>query len=129
LLWSKHTAKKGITTIDKGQATELFAQHYLSAQGLTFIDKNFHCRQGEIDLIMRDGDTYIFVEVKYRKNSSFGGAIAAISPSKQKKVKHCVTFYLQQAGLNEYNTSCRIDVVALEGNIINPEVTWLKNAF
>ncbi len=78
---------------------------------------------------MREGDTFVFVEVKYRKSTRFGGAIAAISATKQKKVKHCVTFYLQQAGLNEYNTPCRIDVIALEGDINQPVVTWLKNAF
>jgi putative endonuclease len=78
---------------------------------------------------MLEGDVHVFIEVKYRKSMTFGGAIAAVSKSKQIKVKHCVTFYLQQAGLNEYNTPCRIDVITLEGNINHPSVTWLKNAF
>ena len=78
---------------------------------------------------MLEDDTYVFIEVKYRKNRLFGGAIAAIPASKQQKIKHCVTFYLHQAGLNEYNTSCRIDVIALQGDITQPQVTWLKNAF
>nr|WP_274620634.1 YraN family protein [Colwellia maritima] len=98
-------------------------------QGLVFIDKNIHCRQGEIDLIMKDKQTFVFVEVKFRKNNQFGGAIAAVSQAKQNKIKHCVAFFLHQAKLNEYNTPCRFDVIALEGDINNPQITWLKNAF
>lgn len=124
----KKAAKKP-TTRQQGSLTEEFAAQYLISQGLQLLDKNIHCRQGEIDLIMRDGQTYVFVEVKYRKNNTFGGAIAAVSHAKQQKIKHCVTFYLHQAGLNEYNTSCRCDVVALTGDTKKPEVTWLKNAF
>ncbi len=65
----------------------------------------------------------------YEKNNQFGGAISAIPVSKQKKIKHAVTFYLQQQGLNEYNTACRIDVIALEGDMNQPKITWVKNAF
>ncbi len=129
MLWNKSTQDQSTTSASKGQITEQYAQQYLTKQGLTLVEKNFHSRQGEVDLIMLDGDTYVFIEVKYRKNRLFGGAIAAIPVSKQNKIKHCVTFYLHQAGLNEYNTSCRIDVVALEGDITQPHVTWLKNAF
>ena len=131
MLWNKRTPAPSDTGTgtDKGIITEQFAERFLIKQGLSLIEKNYHCRQGEIDLIMLDGDTYVFIEVKYRKNKAFGGAIAAITASKQKKIKHCVTFYLHQVGLNEYNTPCRVDVVALEGDISHPQVTWLKNAF
>jgi len=129
LIWKNKASSKQPSSTDKGNITEGFAQRYLSKHGLTFVEKNYHSRQGEIDLIMRDGDTYVFIEVKYRKNMSFGGAIAAIPVSKQKKIRHCITFYLHQAGLNEYNTPCRIDVIALVGDITQPQVTWLKNAF
>jgi len=129
LLWNKKVTTENAKSTDKGQITEQYARQYLSAQGLIFIEKNFHSRQGEIDLIMRDGDTYVFIEVKYRKNKLFGGAIAAIPVSKQRKITHSVKFYLHQAGLNEYNTPCRVDVVALLGDINQPQVTWLKNAF
>ena len=117
-----------ITTVNKGLITEQFAKRYLVKQGLLFVTKNFHCRRGELDLIMLDGDTYVFIEVKYRKNRCFGGAIAAISRSKINKIKQSIVFYLHQAGLNEYNTPCRIDVITLQGNINHPHVNWLKNA-
>jgi len=120
---------KAQTSYSRGKATEEFAKQYLIQQGLVFIDQNVHCRQGEIDLVMQDGQTFIFVEVKYRKNNHFGGAISAISQSKQNKIKHCVAFFLHKANLNEYNTPCRFDVIALDGDINKPQVTWLKNAF
>ena len=129
MLWKDNTSDNETSSSSKGQLTESYAQQYLSKQGLTLIERNFHSRQGEIDLIMLDGDTYVFIEVKYRKSKEFGGAIAAVSASKQKKIKQCVTFYLHQNSLNEYNTPCRVDVVALEGDITQPDVTWLKNAF
>lgn len=128
MLWNNSPSSAKSTT-DKGKETEHIAQQYLCAQGLEFVAANFHSRQGEIDLIMKDSNTYVFVEVKYRKNSNFGGAIASVTKSKQIKIKHSITFYLQQSGLNEYNTPCRIDVVSLEGDIHKPQITWLKNAF
>jgi len=117
------------TSHERGKVTEAFAENYLINQGLTPIDRNVHCRQGEIDLVMRDDEIIVFIEVKYRKNNNFGGAIEAVSIAKQNKIRHCVAFFFQQANLNEYNTPCRFDVIALEGNINQPQVTWLKNAF
>ncbi len=124
MLWTKKQ-----TSHNKGKITEEFAKQYLLQHGLTFIDSNVHCRQGEIDLVMKDKQTFVFVEVKYRKNNLYGGAVSAVSYSKQNKIKHCVAFFLQKANLSEYNTPCRFDVIALEGDISQPQVTWLKNAF
>jgi|TARA_B100000767_G_C19641353_1_gene482687 putative endonuclease len=121
-------SNKAINTVKKGLLTEQFAKEYLQRKGLVFIANNFYCRRGELDLIMRDGDTLVFIEVKYRKGSHFGGAIAAITPSKINKIKQSIVFYLHQAGLNEYHTPCRIDVITLQGNINHPHVNWLKNA-
>lgn len=124
MLWSKENSTRAT-----GSVTEQFAKQYLIGQGLSFVDENIHCRQGEIDLIMQETNTLVFIEVKYRKNNNFGGAIAAVSASKQRKIKHCATFYLHKMKLKEYNTPCRFDVIALEGDINQPQVTWLKNAF
>ena len=121
--------KKQSTNRNKGQATEALALDYLLKQGLRLERKNFHSRQGEIDIVMRDAHTYVFVEVKYRKSGLFGGAISAISYNKEQKIRKCAKFYLQQNDLNEYNTPCRFDVIALEGDINQPQITWLRNAF
>jgi putative endonuclease len=120
---------KSHTTCDIGRQSESIAAQYLAEQGLKLISMNFHSRYGEIDLIMKDQGCLTFVEVKYRKNSQFGGAISAITLSKQKKIRLCASFYLQQGALNEYNTHCRFDVVALQGSLAQPHITWLKNAF
>lgn len=112
-----------------GKQAEAIAKAYLLKKGLSFLTANFYNRQGEIDLIMQDQQVLVFVEVKYRKNSQFGGAISAISTNKQEKIRQCATFYLQQQGLNEYNTACRFDAVIIDGSISNPTINWLKNAF
>jgi len=116
-------------TRQTGQFSESIAATYLLKNGLKEVTRNFNCKMGEIDLIMLDQQTLVFVEVKYRKNATFGGAMAAISPSKQIKLQKSANFYLQKQQLNAYNTPCRFDVVALEGNLTQPEITWLKNAF
>jgi len=125
LLWNK----KAKTTTEIGQTTEKIAANFLIEQGLVFKDQNFHSRQGEIDLIMLDQETLVFVEVKYRKNSNFGGAISAISNKKIQKIRQCTAFFLQKHRLNEYNTQCRFDVITIQGDIESPQITWLKNAF
>lgn len=117
------------TTRELGQQTEESAASYLANQGLHLQAKNFHSRQGEIDLIMREGNTCVFVEVKYRKSAKYGDSSEMVSYQKQQKIRQCAAFYLQQQGLNEYNTECRFDVVALQGDINHPKITWLKNAF
>ena len=117
------------TTKATGDYTENIAANYLKTQGLTELARNFHCKMGEIDLIMQSEQTLVFVEVKYRKNNNFGGALAAVSAAKQKKLQKSANFYLQKQQLNAYNTPCRFDVVAIEGSLASPQITWLKNAF
>tara|TARA_B110000114_G_C14899310_1_gene319999 strand:+ start:204 stop:584 length:381 start_codon:yes stop_codon:yes gene_type:complete len=123
---------KPLTSYQVGQVNEKISSQYLRRHGLKFVTQNFHSRQGEIDLIMQDNDTLVFIEVKYRKNNNFGGAIAAISHTKKQKIRKTAQFYLQQHGLNAYNTPCRFDVVTLQGNKNDhstPQITWLKNTF
>ncbi|MDO6444860.1 YraN family protein [Colwellia sp. 1_MG-2023] len=135
MLWHKlnkfaqttETTKRSTKTL--GDSWELYAEHYLIDNGLSLLTKNFHSRQGEIDLIMKDDDCLVFVEVKYRKNNHFGGAISAVTQQKQQKIIKTAIFYLQQQNLNEYNTACRFDIVAIEGDTNNPTIHWLKNAF
>ncbi|QOL25977.1 YraN family protein [Thalassotalea sp. LPB0316] len=117
------------TTRSIGQEMEAVAINHLKAHGLTLVKQNFSSKFGEIDLIFQTQDTLIFVEVKYRKSNAYGGAIHAIPTQKQQKIVKTAQFYMQQAKLNEYNTSCRFDVVAIQGSAAHPEITWLKNAF
>ena len=68
-----------------GAKFEQEAKRYLIKHGLKCRQENYHCRIGEIDLIMQDGETIVFVEVRYRKDKQFGGATVSITPNKQKK--------------------------------------------
>lgn len=109
-----------------GDIYEQLAANYLIGQGLELVARNFQAKVGEIDLIMRQGTTWVFVEVKYRKSSAFGGAIAAITRSKQQKVIKTVQLYQQRYHLS--NQPCRIDVLTIEGQPPY-QFQWLQNAF
>jgi putative endonuclease len=106
-----------------GQTAESRAAAYLHAHGLKLLARNWRCRFGEIDLVMQDGATLVFVEVRLRSRSDFGGAAASVTPGKQKKLLAAARQYL--AALQAL-PPCRFDVVALTGSGA-PE--WIKNAF
>lgn len=108
---------------DRGDEAENLALRYLRKAGLKPVSRNYHCRGGEIDLIMRDGDTLVFVEVRYRKNRHYGGAAASITPRKQQRIIVAAQHYL--LSLNE-EPACRFDVVAIDEG---EDIQWIQNAF
>lgn len=109
---------------DRGEQAEQLACDYLSDQGLELLEKNYWCKLGEIDLIMRDNSDLVFVEVRYRNHSSYGGGELSITPAKQRKLHKAVTHYLVRH--NNYDKiPCRIDVVAIDNR---GEINWIKNA-
>lgn len=109
----------------QGDAAEQHAQHFLEQQHYTFITRNFSCRSGEIDLIMQSPEReIIFVEVRYRKNNDYGGALESITPSKQNKIRNTALYYLQKNKLD--NHACRLDVIAITHD---NEIEWIENAF
>jgi putative endonuclease len=106
-----------------GQSAEVRAESFLAAHGLTPLARNWRCRFGEIDLIMQDGSTRVFVEVRLRSRNDFGGAAASVTAAKQKKLLAAARQYLTTL---KTLPPCRFDVVALTGNA-PPD--WIKNAF
>ncbi|MBT9541350.1 YraN family protein [Thiobacillus sp.] len=106
-----------------GQTAEARAEAFLVKQGLAPVARNWRCRFGEIDLIMQDGATRVFVEVRLRSRSDFGGAAASVTLAKQRKLLAAARQYL--SGLQTL-PPCRFDVVALDGSSA-PD--WIKNAF
>ena len=117
------------TTRDIGQNAEAACCDYLQEQGLILVESNFHCRYGEIDLIMKEGNTLVFFEVRYRKNNNYGGALESITPAKQKKVRATAENYLQ---INAIRNNARIDVVAMTldvDDISGFSFNWIKDAF
>lgn len=97
---------------------------FLEGKGLTVLETNYRCKVGEIDLICKDGSTYVFVEVKYRKNNSMGDPAEAVNYRKQKTICKVATYYMVAKKL-PYDGSFRFDVVSILGD----KITWYKNAF
>ncbi|MGR6832390.1 YraN family protein [Aliivibrio wodanis] len=110
----------------KGEYYELMAQGYLEQHQLTFIARNFHSKTGELDLIMRDRDSFVFVEVKYRATSNYGSAQEMVTWQKQRKLQRTALFWLMKNGLSVEHTSFRFDVVAIHSQ--GKEINWIKNA-
>lgn len=109
----------------KGDEAEQYAERYLQSQGLVLVERNYRCRFGEIDLIMRDGLVTVFVEVRMRATQAFGGAASSITLSKQGKLMRAARQYL--ASLKSV-PQCRFDAVLISG-MKGEEIEWLKNAF
>ena len=106
-----------------GAQAEQRAAQYLQRHGLTLVQANYHCRFGEIDLILRDKETLVFAEVRQRSGNSFGGAAASIDAHKQKRLILTAQHYL--ATLSRI-PPCRFDAVLLDAE---ENVEWVKNAF
>ncbi|HZV61953.1 MAG TPA: YraN family protein [Methylophilaceae bacterium] len=106
-----------------GQA-EALAAAYLQKQGLHLVTSNYHCRFGEIDLIMRDANTLVFVEVRLRSNDNFGGAAMSITATKRQRLVQTAQQYLQQNG----DCTCRFDAILMR-TVDMQSIEWIKNAF
>lgn len=120
--------KPAPTKTQAGAAMENAAAEWLNARGLICIARNFRCRGGEIDLIMRDGRTLVFVEVRLRSRDDFGSAAESVTATKQRRIVHAAQYYLAtHAGTADL--ACRFDVLAAkqEGEVIAWE--WVQGAF
>ncbi|MGN0161217.1 MAG: YraN family protein [Lachnospiraceae bacterium] len=106
-----------------GSAMESIAANYLEKQGYTILERNYRCKLGEIDLIGMDGSYYVFIEVKFRKDASFGEPFEAVDVKKQKRIRKACSWYLMEKRL--VDVPVRFDVVGILGE----DITLLKNAF
>ena len=95
-----------------GKNIEDLVNSYLQEQGLKLVEVNYRCRVGEIDLIMKDRDTFVFVEVRYRKSSDYGDGAVSVNFRKQNKIKRAAAHYLQKNNLYD-KVPCRFDIVAV----------------
>lgn len=107
-----------------GSSRETEAASYLIGQGYQILERNYRCRQGEIDLIARDGPYLVFVEVKYRKNAGSGYPEEAVDARKQHRIYQAARYYLYCRRYGE-DTPCRFDVVSIIGN----QIKVIQNAF
>ena len=110
----------------QGEAAENAALQYLQRQGLRFIERNYRCKLGEIDLIMQDGISLVFVEVRFRRSTRFGSPAETVAARKQQRVVRAAAYYLQRHKLDQ---PCRFDVIGIQGNSDPVKVEWIKDAF
>lgn len=108
----------------KGESAEQQALKYLQQNGLKLVCSNFRCKQGELDLVMRDGEALVIVEVRFRQSEQFGGALASVTAQKQARIVAATQHYVIINRLS--HLAIRFDVVALSGA---GTINWIKNAF
>lgn len=111
-----------------GERYEALACEHLQASGLRLLARNFSTRHGELDLVMRDRDTLVFVEVRYRAGNRHGDGADSITARKRQRLVIAAEQY-RQAHPRIAALACRFDVVALSGPAQTPQIDWLRNAF
>lgn len=112
----------------KGQKAEQAATDYLQKQGLTLVQRNFYCRQGELDLIMKEQSTLVFVEVRSRRVGALVSAAESVTWRKQQRLIAAARFYLHRYG--GYQRPCRFDVVCVSASASEQaEIHWIQDAF
>lgn len=108
-----------------GADAESRALRHLQRAGLKLVTRNWRCKRGELDLVMHDGDTLVFVEVRSRSRSNYGGALQSIDTRKQQRIIHAARAYLA-AHPHEAQRLMRFDVVAFEDHA---QALWIRQAF
>ena len=115
-----------ISRVALGTAAEDWACRYLEAHGLILIARNFRVRGGELDLIMRDGEQLVFVEVRSRRSCRFGVPAESVTRVKQQRLLQTAAIYLQRQAIDP---PCRFDVVAIIQTGDLPQMEWIRDAF
>ena len=118
----------GKISVLRGRAAEYRAKKYLQKKGLRFIAANYRSRDGEIDLIMRDQDVLVFVEVRCRQNARYGQALESIDEAKVNKIIATAERYLLAIGPEGEDLNARFDIVAYNRGLAKPP-SWIRNAF
>ena len=111
-----------------GRDAEQRAEQFLHQQRMRTLLRNAYCRMGEIDLVMQDGDTIVFVEVRQRRHSHYGGAAQSVDHYKQRRLIQAAR-YLMARHPNWSNYPCRFDVIAFEPDSDPQAPLWYKDAF
>lgn len=113
-----------------GSVAERAAEQWLQGQGLSSVARNYRCKLGEIDLVMRDGAQLVFVEVRLRRRMDYGGAIASVTRGKQQRVIRAAQMFLSNHPRWQ-NSPCRFDVVASGGDMEAESFQWewVRDAF
>jgi len=111
----------------KGGYGEQLAEKYLIARGYRICERNFRCMSGEIDIVAYKDKTYIFVEVKYRKDLSKGYPAESVTKLKQRKIRRTAEYYIYKNNLRKVDF--RIDVIQIVDDGASPFIEQIENAF
>ena len=111
-----------------GRQAEDLALSFLRKQGLTPVARNYRSKRGEIDLVMQDNDTIVFIEVRYRKQARFGAAAESVDARKQAKLASTALYFLQKFPRWQKQPA-RFDVIAVTANLNDAGIEWIKDAF
>ena len=112
----------------RGAHIEALAAAFLRERGLVPVAANASARGGELDLVMRDGETLVFIEVRYRRDARFGGGAASIDAGKRRRIVLAAEQFLA-ARRGFAHLPCRFDVIDASGDPAAPDVVWLRDAF
>lgn len=117
------SVSRSASTRDQGQRGEERAVEHLLDRGYSVVERNFRCRLGEIDIIARDGDALVFVEVRTRTDGRRGTALETVTPAKQRRIARVAEVYLSMR--RQHAAACRFDVVGITGE----QVELVRDAF
>ncbi len=112
----------------RGANVEAAARQHLLRAGLRDVAANAHYRFGELDLVMLDGATLVFVEVRFRRDARFGGGAASVDARKRAKIVRAAQAFLAAHPAHAHR-GCRFDVIAADGDAAAPQLHWLRDAF
>jgi len=110
-----------------GKRAELLSAKFLEKNNLTIICKNYRIDGGEIDIIARDNDYWVFCEVKFRENENFAPVVEQIQPQQCRRVRYTARHYLLNNNIDEHTAAIRFDVIAIAGEAT--KIQWFKDAF
>ena len=116
-----------VSTVERGTWAEDLACRHLLDHGLRLVTRNYRCRHGEIDLVMRDGPTIAFIEVRLRSRTDFGSGAESVDARKQARVLSSAEHYLQRHAT--LLADCRFDVVSILQSGDSFQLEWIRNAF
>ncbi|MBT8052018.1 MAG: YraN family protein [Gammaproteobacteria bacterium] len=116
------------STRQQGSDWERAAERMLKKRGLRCLNRNYHARVGEIDLIMLQEETLVFVEVRYRSNPNYGSGADSVTAQKQGRVIQAARRFLQREKQHAWRP-CRFDVVSIGDEEGEPVMTWIRRAF
>ncbi|MEA5444852.1 YraN family protein [Gammaproteobacteria bacterium AB-CW1] len=111
---------------ERGKAAETFAEQWLAQKGLQPLERNLHLAGAELDLVMLDGDTVVFVEVRHRQQDDYGDGIETVSRRKRRLMARAAECFMATRGPDRDG---RFDLIAIDGSLESPRIDWLPDAF